>query len=238
MGKKLPKELAANAQKLKRDAVARHKTLARAALTRFRAARDAVSHAWWEMGAALRELADPVALAALGRRDLAELCAKDLDITHATARRILAVMARVTTDLAATVTLHRAEVLIELADATPDEDTPDDLVDATLTLPLSGATLSVATASADAIVAAAKEFREAARGDGAARGLSASPEARRLLREIERAAKGDDDLAAMRFKVVASRDEEGAWLEVRVRAARAATLTKVAKIAKAGSPGR
>jgi len=43
------------------------------------------------MGAALVELSAPATLEVLGRADLAELCAKDLDITLAAAKRILAV---------------------------------------------------------------------------------------------------------------------------------------------------
>lgn len=225
--KKLPAALAENARKLKQRAREVRHARAVAALDRFRAARDAVSHAWWEMGAALVELSAPATLEALGRADLAELCAKDLDITLSAAKRILAVMKRVTTDLADSVTLHRAEALIELADATPDDDTPESLLDATLTLPLTKRALVVRDASTEALTEAAKEFREA--GAGSARGLSASAAEKKLLRALEKAAKDDDDLGAMRFKLVASRDPEGAWIEVRVRAGRVATLAKVAR---------
>lgn len=229
---KLPAALVENAKKLKQRAREVRLARAMAALDRFRAARAAVSHAWWEMGAALVELSSPATLEALGRADLAALCEKDLDITLATAKRILGVMERVTAELADQITLHRAEALIELADATPDDDTPESLLDATLTLPVTRRTLVVRDASTSMLAEAAKELREHAGRDGAGRGLSASAKAKRTLRALERAAKGDEDLGAMRFKLVASRDPEGAWLEVRVRVARVAGLAKVARAAR------
>lgn len=53
----------------------------------------------------------------LGRADLAALCDKDLDISLATPKRILAVMRRVSTDRADVVTLHRAEAAKESREA-------------------------------------------------------------------------------------------------------------------------
>jgi hypothetical protein len=232
--RKLPAALVENAKKLKQRAREVRHARALAALDRFRAARDAVSHAWWEMGAALVELSSPATLEVLGRADLGALCDQDLDISLATAKRILAVMHRVSTDLADAVTLHRAEALIALADATPDDDTPASLYDATLTLPLSKRALVVKTASTEALLEAAKEFREAA--GGGTRGLSASAAEKKLLRALEKAAAGDEALAAMRFKLIASRDPEGAWVEVRVRARDISSLAKLARAARGRSP--
>ena len=235
--KKLPTALVENARKARKLAAARAHTRALAALERFRSARDAASMAWWQMGFALQELADPAVLAALGRADLAELCARDLDIHVATARRMLGVMKRVTSDLAAEVTLHRAEALIELADATPEDDTPEQLLDATLTLPVTRGTLVVRSASTEALHDAAKEYREhqRAQGDAQGRGLTTKPTDRKLLRSLQAAAKDDPALASARFKLVASRDPDGAWLEVRVRAKDAAALAKIARAARKAS---
>ena len=150
---------------------------------------------------------------------------------------MLAVMKRVTSDLAAEVTLHRAEALIELADATPEDDTPDELLDATLTLPVTRGTLVVRSASTEALHDAAREYREhqRAQGDAHGRGLTTKPRDRKLLRSLEAVAKGDAALASARFKLVASRDPDGAWLEVRVRAKHVAALAKIARAARKAS---
>jgi hypothetical protein len=79
---------------------------------------------------------------ALGRAGFAVVVARDLGMAITTANALVALATRVSRELATKVGHGRAMVLLELADATPEDNAPEDLFASKLTLP-SGRVLDV-----------------------------------------------------------------------------------------------
>ena len=114
----------------------------------------------------------------------------------------------------------RARALMELADATPEDDTAEDLLDATLTLP-SGTTLVVRSASTEALDAAAKAFRQARPLEDGKRNrgfTTTSSEQKAHAAIAKRLAKAPANARAT-TRLVAQRDAGGAKLVIEVRLA-------------------
>lgn len=68
----------------------------------------------------------PAAIAALGYASFAELCDKALDMSQTKADALIGIVRRVRREDAVRIGQDRVAALLELADATPEEDTPKD----------------------------------------------------------------------------------------------------------------
>lgn len=113
-----------------------------------------------DIGAALVTLKRPEVIAAMGAGSWEALCAKlKMSVAHADA--LIAVATRLRRTLAQELGIDRASAVLALVDATPEDDTAEDVLDSTRTLP-SGATLVVRDATTAAIWSAARELRQAA----------------------------------------------------------------------------
>lgn len=189
---------AAHAAKLKRLAAE-----GRAAIRTVRARSVQNSANYYDIGDALRSLARPGVAEAIGRADFAEVCAKDLDLSVVHARRLMDVTARLRREVGETMSIRRAGAIVALVDATPADDTPDDVLAARLTLP-DGEVLDVASASTAALVAAATAFRAA--GSAPARGLTKSPAEKRAYKRVEAFVNDNPDLGIERTALKARHD--------------------------------
>ena len=107
---------------------------------------------------------------------------------------------------------------MELADATPEDDLPEELLDATLTLP-SGTKLVVKTATNAAVDDAAKAFRQAASDASGkqAQGFATSNVERKAYAQIvKHLARAPADARA-KTRLVAQRDGNGARVVLEAR---------------------
>lgn len=211
--RKLPTALKKRAEALKTEALSRLADRGFEALRLIREKRADVAGNLLDIGEALKVLQSDGVAGALGHASFEALCRAELDMSVVSARRLIAITHHFRRESALTLGPDRARALIELADATPEDDTGESLMASTLTLP-SGEKLSVEKATT-------AELREAARGirhahAPARRGLTTSKEERTAFAELKRRLKGAG--ASIRTpKLVASRDEEGAWVELRIR---------------------
>ena len=120
---------------------------------------------------------------------------------------------------------------MELCDATPAEDVPEDVFAATLTLP-SGKKLVVENATAEQILDDAKAFRHArADAEGApARGFTTSASERKAHAQIAKRLQKAPPAAHAATRLVAQRDADGAKVVLEARlAAWDATVALLAK---------
>lgn len=164
-----------------------------------------------DIGHALGVLRGDGVAEALGRASFEELCREDLQMAPTTVRKMIAQHFRRETVL--TLGADRAQALIELAEATPEDDTPEGIMYSTLTLP-SGERLDVARATAAELHDAAREIRQ--KHKSSRRGLTVSAAHRKLYGQYNQRLKRARARGA-KLKLIASRDKEGAWVELRVR---------------------
>lgn len=176
------KSLAANAAAAHAAKVTRLAAEGRAAIRAVRARAVQNSANYYDIGDALRTLAKDGVAEALGRADFADVCAKDLDMSPTHARRLMEITERLRRDIGESLSIRRAGALVALADATPDDDTAEGLLCATLTLP-DGERFAVASASTESLIAAAAAIR-AARGKPA-KGLTKSREERAAFKRLQ-----------------------------------------------------
>jgi hypothetical protein len=130
---------------------------ARALVEQIKQAQRDVAGNLVEMGLALVELKAEGMATSLGCADFEELCRRELSMSPSTARRLMMVATRVSREVVLRVGQSRALALLELVEATPEDDTPEELLDAKLALP-SGKTLVVAEATAEELRDAAREI--------------------------------------------------------------------------------
>jgi hypothetical protein len=151
---------------------------------------ERIKRDFYELGEVLKRLKDSGAAQALGHRSFIELCDKELEISGTAATRLIRIVENMSRELARGLGQYQALAVLELCDATPEDDTPDDVAKGTVRLP-SGRTLDVADSTAREKREAAKELREAgdrssSKGKGT-RGMSTSAEDRRVAAEAEAA---------------------------------------------------
>lgn len=186
------------------------------ALDAIRALRGEMAGDFLEMGRALQVLKREGVAEAMGHASFEALCAKELDLSLTRANQLIALFERLDAGFVRAHGADRAAALMELADATPAEDSVEDLLRARLALP-SGATLDVEAATVRALRDAAAAFRRT--GKSAAkkgRGLTVSAaEQRRFDAALKRLARavGAESLQA---KLIATRGESGADAQVRM----------------------
>ena len=214
----LPPALVANARALRKRAEARLRARGEAAVEIIKEKMQDVAENVLDMGAAAAELTVPGVPEAMGHKNFEALCEAELGVHPQTVRRWCALAAKLKRQFVLSVGLARAEVLMELCDATPADDVPEDLVDATLTLP-SGEQVVVARASNEQLAAAAKAFRQARRDtkDTPGRGFSTTPAERKAHAAIATRMKKVPAHAHASTRLVAQRDGDGAKVVLEVR---------------------
>jgi hypothetical protein len=136
---------------------------ARSDLALVKALMDRIKTAFFELGEALARLKQPVAFAALGYPSFLALCRDALGISVTKANELIAIATNMTVDLARGLGQKHALALVTLCKATPEDDTPEQLVGRRIPLP-SGGVLDVDKAST-------REKREAAKELLAGRGI-------------------------------------------------------------------
>lgn len=222
----LPPALAANARALKERAVARLKARGEAAIERIKEKLTDVAENLLDVGGNLVELDAPGVAEALGYASFDEVCQKVLGITATTARRWMAIAQNLERQFVLAVGIDRARALLELAEATPEDDRAEDLIEATLLLP-SGESLVVKTATNERLDAAAREFRQASvdASGKKPRGFTTSPAERKAHAAIAKRLSRAPKEAHASTRLVAQRDAGGPKVVLEARlAAWAATL--------------
>jgi len=196
----------------------------RAAIAEVKACRSSIDGDYYSMGLAVKALKKKGVAQALGRADFAEVCAKDLDMSVTKAAQLVTLVTRLTRATVQLLGRDRASAMIALVDATPADDSVDEILTATLRLP-SGRRLVVADASTESVWAAAKEFRLAgATAQQPARGFTASASERTLFAKVTKRWQRKDLAAAVSVELKATRKSHGAEVAVRMPLALWATL--------------
>jgi hypothetical protein len=180
------------------------------ALIRERMAR--IKSDFYEIGLALTRLKRPEAYLALGYSNFQELCTRALGFSRAKADELIAIAASMSAELARGLGQKNALALVTLCRATPEDESPEELLAGTVRLP-SGETLEVARASAARKMAAAKAIREAQEDAGLreakGRGRKTTVEERKAAREIEARLRAAG-LARARVRALATKAGQGA----------------------------
>ncbi len=200
------------------------------ALSAIKALRTKISDDFLAMGRALQVLKSKGVADAMGYGSFETLCAKKLDLSVTRADLLIKLYEKLDASLVRELGTDRASALMNLADATPEDDRVEDLLAAKLALP-SGAVLDVAKATVQAINDAAATLRRGAAATGATRrGLTVSAvEQRRFDATVKRlrAIVGDDEGVAA--KLIATRKESGADAQVRMPLAALVSLVAAAR---------
>lgn len=210
----LPKELATRAKAQHDAKLARVAERARAAVARIRERQVDVAANMVDIGLALAELKGEGMAESLGRTGFAEVCEKDLRMAVSTANGLIAIATKMPRELVTALGTDRAQAVLELVEATPEDDTAEEVLRAKLALP-SGRTLDVAQASTRDIRDAARELRDAnAASEKRSRGFSATPAEKKAFTALSKhlTASGHGGT-----KLVATRDGKGAKLRFEVR---------------------
>jgi hypothetical protein len=167
---------------------------------------------FYEIGLALARLKRRPAHVALGYSSFGALCTRELGFSRAKADELVMIATNVSAELARGLGQKNALALVALCRATPEDDSPEELVRTTVRLP-SGETLEVAKASAAKKLNAAKALRDAAMDSGPSgrkgRGRRTTVEERRVAREIEARLRAAG-LERARVEAVATRQGQGA----------------------------
>jgi len=196
----------------------------RAAIAEVKACRASIGGDYFSMGLAVKALKKKGVAQALGRADFAQVCTEDLEMSVTKAAQLVTLVTRLTRATVQLLGRDRASAMIALVDATPADDSVDEVLTATLRLP-SGRELVVADASTEAVWAAAKEFRLA--GPAAkqpTRGFTASATERALFAKSAKRWQRKDLAAAVSVELKATRKAHGAEVAVRMPLALWATL--------------
>lgn len=220
----LPPALAKNAKAVHDAAVRRHRAEGLEAIALIQTRRRDMASNFLDVADALRVLRTDDVFRALGRGSFAEVCERDLDMSLTKANQLLALTERVDAPLLIAVGQERAAALLDLADATPEDDTPANLQNARVKLP-SGETLRVAKASTREIREAAVAIRRA-RGDRT-KGRTTTAAEEELLAMLEAQLRATPALEKAEIALVAMGAKRGADVKIRVPLAQLGALTKV-----------
>lgn len=230
VGAGLPAALAKNARAMRAAKLERLAVVGRAAIARIRERQADIAANMVEIGEALAELkADGVA-EALERKGFAEICALDVRIPYTTALNLVALATRVPREVVVNLGPERARALLELVDATPADDSPEEVLARPLALP-SGRVLDARNAGVVELRAAAKEFR-AARPEATqkrSRGFTATPEEKRTFATLQKKLRERE--ADVAVKLIATRDPRGAKIQLELRLADLGTLPMLLRLA-------
>lgn len=196
---RLPKALRDRAQKLSDEAAKRRVNAAREAFERAKAALGETHRHLYELGVALAALKTPGAAASLGYADFTDLHTRGLGVSRATVSRLLRAIEVLPRERYVALGAQRVNALLELADATEDDDTAAILDGRVVSLWPKGPTLDVAKSDAAEILEAAKEVRarRSDEGRGTGRGRTVSPAERRLAKQTTEALAGAGSAAKL-----------------------------------------
>ncbi len=100
---------------------------ARALVADIREKKRQIADAFYDIGVALKKLAAPRLYAALGYASFDALASKELELSRATAYRLMSIPDQLTRKRAVALGQSKALALIELAAATPEADTAETL---------------------------------------------------------------------------------------------------------------
>ncbi len=177
-----------------------------------------ISGDYLAIGKALAGLRQDGMADALGCADFREVCAKHFQMSAGHADRLIRLAEHFERAVALDLGYERACALLALADATPEDDTPEALMHATLTLP-SGERLVVDEATTEQLFAAAKSFRQArAEAPGAKDkgGRSTTPAERVAFRALQRDVAADARWSEVKLVQVARGRTRGAMIRADV----------------------
>lgn len=180
----LPAALRERAEAASKAAQARHLREARAALARAREALETAESGLYEVALALKELDDPRLLAALGEKTVYTAAERHLGLSRSTVVRLRRAADAVDATRFAALGHTKVNAMLELADATPDDDADAILAEGTVTLWAGGPAFDVKGASAREIYAAAAEVRAHVGGMGEARGNRVKADERALAKSL------------------------------------------------------
>lgn len=227
------RSLADNATAAHDARVARLKLSGERAITRVRDLRARIEDDFLEIGQELARLDQPGVVEALGYESFEALCDEALEMSLAKAKQLIAITTRLTVELARSLKQDRAAALLALVDATPEDDTPEELLKATLKLP-DGTKLDVDKASTQELRDAATAIRRAqtAKAGKRGRGRTVSPEEQATATAIKKAVGKVKALATTEVTLKGGAKGRGARLVVAVDLALFARLVRaVAKLA-------
>jgi hypothetical protein len=207
----LPEALAKRATTAHEGRMERLAVKGRNALGLIAATRKAVATNYFSMGEALAVLKTPGMAEALGRTDFADICENDLKMAEATANELVGLVKRLTRATVELLGRERSNAMLALVDATPAEDTVEEVLTRTLRLP-SGKPLVVRDASTATLYAAAKEYRQArALAPGKrSEGFTTSTDERARYAKAEKHWQRKDVKTLVETRLVASRRGHGA----------------------------
>jgi hypothetical protein len=175
------------------------------------ASRTAVATNYFSMGEAIAVLKTVGMAEALGRKDFADICKRDLKMAEETANELAGLVKRLTRATLELLGRERANAMLALVDATPAADTVEELFAGTLRLP-SAKKLVVRDASTAQLYAAAREFRQARPLTPGKRseGFTTSTDERARYAKSEKHWKRKDVKDLVETQLVASRRGHGA----------------------------
>ena len=166
-GRPLPKALAVRAKQAADLKVAKALAAAKKDIALIARRRAQIVESFYDIGEALVRLKNKDVIAALGRRSFAEVCEKDVGMSTAQADRLVDIVTRMTREEAMSVGSSKAAALVGLANATPEDDSPGDLLRRRKALVLpSGKKIVPKAASARALAEASAEIRAAGPAKG------------------------------------------------------------------------
>jgi hypothetical protein len=210
----LPQALAKHASALHEAKLRRLRQEARELVERIRQAKADIAGNMVDIGLALASLKREGMAEALGRKNFADVCEGELEMSVSAANALVSVATKVPRHVVASLGHVRAHAVLELVEATPEEDSPEDLMSANVRLP-SGRTLDVANASIPEIRAAAREFRDALLETGKrSRGFTASASDKKAFAALAKRLGAQGHAGAT---LVAARDGKGAKVRFEVR---------------------
>ncbi len=209
---KLPAALVKRAEQQAAAKRARLAKEARDDIALIRRRQAEIAEAFYDIGEALVRLKRPDVAQAAGRASFKELCEKDLEMSVATANRLITIVTQVPREDALRMGQQRSLALAELAKVTPEPDTAAQLDKATRKLP-SGKKVDLGKASAREIDAAAKELRGSKASVGRRKGKSTT-EAERTAAAAAQAALHGEGFDRVRVTAVATRPGQDADVRI------------------------
>ena len=210
--KKLPAALAERAEQEASAKKERLASTAKADIALIRRRQAQIAESFYDIGEALVRLKRPDVVKAAGHATFRELCEEDLEMSVATADRLVAIVTHVAREDALRMGQQRALALAQLANATPEADSAAQLETKTRKLP-SGKRLDLSKASTREIESATRELRAAKPAAKPSRGRTTTPEEKERATALQTALR-KNGLARARAVAVATKPGQPADLRI------------------------
>ena len=212
----LPAALAKRAKALHDAAQQRLIEQGREAIAVIRERRESIADNYFDVGQALITLRSEAIALALGYDDVATMLRAELDLSMGTAAKLIDLATRVDRSLLRELQQERAAAILALVDATPEDDTPEQLLDRPFPL-RDGGSIDLRTAPVAEIVGLARTIRQALAKKKPTKGFTTTPADRKAFAALIAPVVKDKSLGgAATFKLIASRGEQGPLVESRV----------------------